>query len=177
MTKDIENSSWGRAIPWLLSLACVITLTVIGKFLIQNIEWYKQTVFDVEMSNMQEPLYRIHAYHIHMSMIKRSVGLFSGFAIMFLGLGVAFFSLRSITDLGVESKVWSVKVATASPGIIALLVGGTIIMFTINSKDEFAGFPTVIDPNYNKQNQEETKMTEVEDPFASTESSECPLNP
>ncbi len=169
MAKDLENSIWGRAIPWLLSLACVITLIVIGKFLIQNIEWYKQSVFSVEVGKSMEPTYRIHAYHIHMSMIKRSVGLFSGFAIMFLGLGVAFFSLKNVTDLSVESPAWNVNVATASPGIIALLVGGTIIMFTISSKDEFAGFPIVIEQDGADQTKEEEEMTKVEDPFNTTE--------
>lgn len=142
---EIENTKWGRAIPWLLSVACIIVLWIIGEFLIENINWYKKSVFDVELTVAQEPIYRIHAYHIHMSMIKRSIGLFSGFSIMFLGLGVAFYSIRDRATLDIKSNIWSANIATASPGIIALLVGGTIIMYTIGNKNNFPAYPVIIE--------------------------------
>ncbi|MDW7694447.1 hypothetical protein R9C00_06830 [Flammeovirgaceae bacterium SG7u.111] len=82
-------------------------------------------------------------------MIKRSIGLFSGFAIMFLGLGVAFFTLKENTTLSSDGFGFTTKVATASPGIIALLVGTYLIISTINSKDHF--------PVYSKTNS--TKRT------------------
>ena len=141
--KKIELTTWGRIIPWALTVSCLVVLAIIGNFLIENIEWYKNTVFNTRLDPIQVPIYKIHAYHIHVSMIKRSVGLFSGFAIMFLGLGVAFFSLRNRTDAEMKSDLWTLKVATASPGIIALLIGGIITMYTVGSKDNFAPYPLV----------------------------------
>ncbi|MEP2937449.1 MAG: hypothetical protein ABJM06_08940 [Gilvibacter sp.] len=141
----LEDSTWGRFIPWFLSITCIAVLAVIGNFLIENVEWFKRTAYEIELINAQEPVYRIHTYHMHMSMIKNSVGIFSGFAIMFLGLGVAFYSLKKQTNLDLQSKVWSASVATASPGIIALLVGGTIIMYCVGNKSDFPPFPIIFE--------------------------------
>ena len=171
---ELERTSWGKYIPWVLSASCIVVLAVIGYFLIENIQWYKDTVFCIDLINAQEPVYRIHAYHIHMSMMKNSVGLFSGFAIMFLGLGVAFYSLRKPIDLDVKSNIWSVSIATASPGIIALLMGGTIIMFTIQNKSSFASYPVIYE-NYSRvnKNQEPERVkkdsvTVIVNPFKTT---------
>ena len=141
----LENSSWGKLIPWFLSIACMIVLAIIGNFLIENVNWFKESVYEISLIEAQEPVYRIHAYHMHMSMIKNSVGIFSGFAIMFLGLGVAFYSLKKTTTLDVKSSVWSANVATASPGIIAILVGGTIIMYCVGNKSDFPPFPVIFE--------------------------------
>ena len=141
--KTIEQSRWGRMIPWALSISCVMVLLVIGHFLISNIGWYHDSVFELELDRAQAPIYHMHVYHLHMDMIKRSVGLFSGFTMMFLGLGVAFFSLRQSSTVGMQSSVWSANVATASPGIIALLVGGLLVAYSVGSKSKFAPFPVV----------------------------------
>lgn len=106
-------------------------------FLIRNIEWYKESVFNDAVAEVNEPEYRFYAYHLHLSMIKRSIGLFSGFAIMFLGLGVSFFTLKDKTDIDAKGGGFAVKIATASPGIVALLVGAYLIISTIDSKDNF----------------------------------------
>lgn len=165
----IEDSVWGRLLPWVLTIACLVILYIIGDFLIENIEWYKQTVFAIEIDGIQEPTYRIHAYHIHMSMIKRSVGLFSGFAIMFLGLGVAFYSLRNKTDLQLTSSIWSLNLATMSPGILALVMGAVLIMYTIGSKDDFAPYPiiykTVNDSTLNQDDNNADTLKVVTSPF------------
>ncbi len=167
----IEDSKWGKLIPWILTISCFVILYIIGDFLIMNIEWYKQSVFAIEIDNIQAPTYRIHAYHIHMSMIKRSVGLFSGFAIMFLGLGVAFYSLRNKTDLKLSSNIWSLNLATMSPGIIALVIGGILIMYTIGSKDDFAPYPVIYkavnDSVVNKEDSKSDTLIVVESPFKS----------
>ena len=51
----IEDSVWGRLLPWVLTIACLVILYIIGDFLIENIEWYKQTVFAIEIDGIQEP--------------------------------------------------------------------------------------------------------------------------
>jgi hypothetical protein len=90
LTKHISrprdrDSNWESVIPWFLTVACTVSLVSIALFLILNVEWFKASVFDqVTVTNA----YKIYVYHMHLSMIKRSVGLFSGFAMMFVGASV-----------------------------------------------------------------------------------------
>ena len=107
----MNKYDWNRFVPWFLTIACTITLIVIGVFLIMNIEWYKESVFDKEVLEINKPEYRFYAYHLHLSMIKRSIGLFSGFAIMFLGLGVAFFTLKDNTTIDASGVGFTTKIA------------------------------------------------------------------
>ncbi|WP_340201052.1 hypothetical protein [Ascidiimonas sp. W6] len=134
---SIKSFKWSKTIPWFLTIACTLTLIVIGVFLIKNIEWYKTSVFDAQIAEANAPEYRFYAYHLHLSMIKRSVGLFTGFAVIFLGLGVAFYTLKDATNLEATGGGLSTKIATASPGLIALIVGTYLVISTINSKDYF----------------------------------------
>jgi hypothetical protein len=126
------QSRWHRAIPWILTVSATLALIAIGWFLVANVEWFKSRA----VADAYLPEYRMDIFHLHLSMIKRSVGLFSGFAIMFLGLGVAFYTADQ-TRVDVGTPTIKAKLATASPGIIAMLIGMTMILFTINSKDTF----------------------------------------
>lgn len=141
------QQNWNRFVPWFLTIASALVLIVIGLFLINNIEWYKDGVFNNDISQVNSPEYRFYAYHLHLSMIKRSIGLFSGFAVMLLGLGVAFFTLKESTNIDAQGAGFTAKIATASPGIIAILVGAYLIISTIKSKDLF--------PDYNNTNVEQ----------------------
>lgn len=115
-----------------------MVLVGIWVFLYSNIEWYKAGVLDESLPEFYTAKYRFYAYHLHLSMVKRSVGLFSGFATMFLGLGVAFFTLKSETNLELNGpSVFTARIATASPGLVAVLVGAYLVVATINSKDSF----------------------------------------
>lgn len=139
--------TWKGFAPWFLSITSSLTLIVIGFFLVLNIEWYKNAVFDSSIQEVNTPEFRFYAYHLHLSMIKRSVGLFSGFAIMFLGMGVAFYTLRENTTIDGQAKGISMKLATASPGIIALLVGAYLISSSISSKDTFPPYGVELQQN------------------------------
>ena len=136
----MQQTNWNRFAPWFLTIACTIALIIIGYFLVNNINWYKESVFEQGLEAAEDPEYRVYAYHVHLSMIMRSIGLFSGFAIMFLGLGVAFFTLKDSTNIDASGGGFSAKIVTASPGIIALLVGAYLIIATIKSKNEFPMF-------------------------------------
>ena len=126
---------WTRFAPWFLTAISCIILFCLAWFLIENILWFRKAVFDNNFANNME--YRVHCLHMHSSIIRRSVGLFSGFALMFVGTGVAFYSLKSQTNIDLGTRVISAKLATASPGIIAMVLGAIIIIFTIGSKDYF----------------------------------------
>lgn len=132
-----EQSNWEKYIPWFLTVASSIVLIAIGFFLINNINWFKEGVFKNSADSNLE--YKVYAYQMHLSMIKRSVGLFSGFAIMFLGTSVSFYSIRKQTKLNIEGGL-KASLVTASPGIVAMVLGVFLIISTINSKDSFPIF-------------------------------------
>jgi hypothetical protein len=78
-------------------------------------------------------------------MIKRSVGLFSGFALLFLGVAIVFYSLKTTQSLHIKNASLSANIATASPGIIAMVLGVVLLLTTITSKDifpDYGGEPT-----------------------------------
>ncbi len=132
----MDSSNWNKIIPWFLTLACTIAIVLLALFLINNINWFKnEAVLSPEYSNSN---YRMQIYHLHSSMIKRSVGLLSGFIIMLLGLGVAFYTVKEKSTLKLEGTGWGASLITASPGLIAVLVGGFLIIMTIQSKDKFS---------------------------------------
>ncbi|GJM64920.1 hypothetical protein [Persicobacter diffluens] len=133
-----EQTNWEKYIPWFLTIASSLVLIAIGLFLIININWFKDGVFENEADLNLE--YKVYAYQMHLSMIKRSVGLFSGFAIMFLGTGVAFYTLKKQSSLNLEGIGITARILTASPGIIAMVLGTFLIISTINSKDDFPNF-------------------------------------
>ncbi|NLR91683.1 hypothetical protein [Flammeovirga agarivorans] len=133
-----KQTNWEKYIPWFLTIASSLVLIAIGFFLIHNINWFKDGVFKNEADLNLE--YKVYAYQMHLSMIKRSVGLFSGFAIMFLGTGVAFYTLKKENSLNIEGIGITARIVTASPGIIAMVLGTFLIISTINSKDNFPNF-------------------------------------
>src|SRR5690242_10230958 len=74
---------WHRAAPWILTTSSVIVLTALAFFLMENIWWFRQQALHDGPSTPEH--YRIYVFHLHLSMIKRSVGLFAGFALIFVG--------------------------------------------------------------------------------------------
>lgn len=136
MKESSQNLNWNKLIPWFLTIACTIAIIVLAVFLISNINWFKNQAFS--NPEFDSANYRIQIYHLYISMIKRSVGLFAGFILMLLGLGVAFFSVKEKSNIKVEGMGIGASLVTASPGLIAVLVGGFLIIATIQSKDSFS---------------------------------------
>ncbi len=137
--KNGTSSTWEKVIPWFLTTACTFTLVAIALFLVLNIEWFKSNSFS--NAGKSDEAYNIYVYQMHLAMIKGSIGLFSGFALVFLGTGVAFYTLKDITKLDATGKDVKLSLATASPGIIAMVLGTVMILFVIGSKNEFPAFP------------------------------------
>jgi hypothetical protein len=156
-----QYTDWSKFAPLLITIPSFITLMMIGLFLNANITWFKSTVFDSAIYDVNTPGYRIYAHQLHLSMVKRSIGLFSGFAIMFLGMGVSFYSLKDVTTIDGQGSGISMKLVTTSPGIIALIVGAYLILSTIKSKDIF--------PLYN-----DGSLQEIEQPLDTTKIPDFP---
>jgi hypothetical protein len=136
---EVQLSRWERAAPWFLTIVSTLVLCSIAWFLIENIFWFRHNVFTDPRA---DGAYRMHVFHLHISMIKRSIGLFSGFALVFVGAGVSFYNVKTTTDIDFRSQPLSLKLATFSPGIIAMILGTALLMFTIASKDEFPPYPS-----------------------------------
>ncbi|MGH9236722.1 MAG: hypothetical protein ACRD3G_01675 [Vicinamibacterales bacterium] len=107
----------------------------IAWFLVENIIWFRAS--SLAAADAEHVVYRLHVYHLHLAMIKRSVGLFSGFALLFLGTAVVFYTLRRHSNVNIGGAGFSAGVMTASPGIIAMALGVAVLLGTIGSKDEF----------------------------------------
>ncbi len=120
----------------IVSTAVLISLAI---FLISNIQWFK--VQSIASSAWSDDVFQIHIHHLLLSMIKRSVGLFSGFAALFIGTAVCFYSLKKQSQIDLKSAGLSIAIATSSPGIIAMMLGAYLIITTVESKDHFAPYP------------------------------------
>lgn len=132
------KSSWENAIPWFLTIASSLVLITIAYYLMDNVLWFRETA--INDFTKENDKYLMHIYHLHISMIKRSVGLFSGFAMMFLGVAVAFYTVKKHTKIDIQSQNMTFGLVTASPGIVAMVIGAFLITHSISSKDHFESY-------------------------------------
>jgi|SRR6185312_3843424 len=144
---EVGSSAWTKFVPWFMTGLSVLVLFCIAWFLLENILWFRTTA--TTNGAPTDEAYRIYIYHLHLSMIKRSVGLFAGFSLIFVGTSVAFYTLKQDTALGGGTGAFSAKLNTASPGIVAMVLGVALIMFTIHSKDSFPPAPEGQAPQVN----------------------------
>ena len=126
---------WKWFTPWFTMIASTVVLGAIAYFLYDNTYWFRETA--LRSFPADKVVSRMHILHLHAAMVKRSVGLFSGFSLVFLGLGVVFYHVRSRSSLGVQTPTIGVEVVSASPGVIAIVLGVVLLMTTIASKDSF----------------------------------------
>jgi hypothetical protein len=134
------TSLWEEMIPWFMTAISVLVLICLAWFLLENIYWFRSTATAPGTPNASE--YRIYVYQMHLAMINRSVGLFAGFSLIFVGTSVAFFTLKKYTRIEGTAGGATAKLSSASPGIIAMFLGVALIMFAIGSKDDFPPPPT-----------------------------------
>lgn len=113
----------------------------VAAFLVANVDAVRVAGFP--SGDTLDPKYRIHVLHLMSSLTKRSVGLFAGIALMFIGTAMSFYTLRSKSVLSASSQSASVRFATASPGIAAMIVGSGLLVAAILSKDSFPSFENV----------------------------------
>lgn len=129
----VKKNSWEDFTPWFLIVTSSIVLCLIAWFLAENLLWLRQhSVAEYDTKNLS---YRSHTYFLYISSIRRSAGLFSGIALMFLGVGVSFYTIKSQTDINFSSPTLSVGIVTASPGIIAMVLGVFLVAHNTSSKD------------------------------------------
>ena len=128
--------SWDTFRPWFLTAASTIVLISIAYFLYDNVMWFRATTFNEE-STSHALVFRLHVHHLHIAMVKRSIGLLAGFSLVFLGLAVAFHHVQSMSGARLQTPALAVEAVSASPGILAVVLGVVLLGFTIGSKDSF----------------------------------------
>lgn len=147
--KDKEMKHWELIIPWFLTGTSTIVLCAIGWFLAENLNWFREEALSqFDTDNLS---YRSYTYFMYVSAVRRSIGLFSGIALMFLGIGVSFFTIKSQTKLNVGAQKLTLGIVTASPGILAMVLGVFLIAHNTSSKDSI--------PIYNKDQVEAPKLS------------------
>lgn len=131
-------SRWEQTAPWYMTIASTVVLALLAYYLVANIEWFKATAEDASAWDGAD--YRIYIHHLHLSMMKRSVAMFSGVAALLIGCAVSLYSVQTTTNLGAGGGGWSVKLATASPGIVSMVIGAILIGISVTSKDHFPAY-------------------------------------
>lgn len=141
---------WEFVVPWFLTGVSTLVLCAIGWFLYENLIWLRQeTLTHYDNNNLA---YRSYTYFMYVSSIRRSAGLFSGIALMFLGIGVSFYTIKSQTNLKISAQKLTFGLVTASPGILAMMLGVFLIAHNTSSKDKI--------PIYSQEQKKEQKLPE-----------------
>jgi p-aminobenzoyl-glutamate transporter AbgT len=148
----IGLNSWEKFIPWYLTIISCVLLFGIGWFILDNVLWLREHMFLGE--NESELSYRSHQYFLLISTIRRSAGLFSGIALMLLGVGIVFYVAKTQTKFDMSMHGVSLSIVTASPGIIAMSLGCFLIAHNTASKDIVPIFGVKDDPEISKQVEE-----------------------
>lgn len=126
---------WREFALWFTTIVSTVVLGTIACFLYENVYWSREAALSGSLG--ANPVFRLHILHLHAAMVKWSVGLFSGFSLVFLGLAVAFYHVRSRTQVGVKTPTFGVEAVSASPGVLAIVLGVALLMTTIASKNDF----------------------------------------
>jgi hypothetical protein len=124
-------SKWHGLIPWYITIISTLSLILVAFYLYRNIEWFKNSSMD-DPELQTNAAYRIFIYSSHLSMLKRSLGIITGIAITFIGLGVSFYALEKTADVEISGFA---KLTAFSPGLFAILFGCFLISQAISSKD------------------------------------------
>ncbi len=102
--------------------------------------WWFDHAADVGQPDVLRDVYWVQVMNIKASLFKRTLGMVGGLAVMFVGVLTATVTTRSLTRLGVEAMQLKVALATASPGLVALVCGAFVVCFIIASKDSLGAY-------------------------------------
>jgi hypothetical protein len=133
----VEKSKWESFIPWFLTVASAATISLLVYFLVDNILWFRESLFS--QGPKGDPAYITTALALYVSTLKRSVGFFSAFCLIFIGTGISLYVAKKSTKLDMSAHDVKVSIITASPGILAMILGVLLMIVDISSKDTVNG--------------------------------------
>lgn len=132
------ETRWHSYAPWFMTILSIIMLGVIGLFLWNNMEWFKEEA--QKGMDYSDKGYMLYIYHLQNSLMKRCLGFFTGFALAFVGCAVALYTVKEMSNLNFETGGSKLVLASASPGLFAMVLGILLMITTIVSKDTFPSF-------------------------------------
>jgi p-aminobenzoyl-glutamate transporter AbgT len=151
------QNSWEKFIPWYLTTISCVLLFGIGWFILDNVLWLREHMFSGESES--ELSYRSHQYFLLISTIRRSAGLFSGIALMLLGVGIVFYVAKTQTKFDMSMHGVSLSIVSASPGIIAMALGCFLIAHNTASKDIVPIFGSAANTEISKELEDSVNET------------------
>jgi|GEM_PF-6186026 len=132
------ETKWHGYAPWFMTVLSILMLAVIGLFLWSNMEWFK--VEALRGMDYDDKGYMLYIYHLQNSLMKRCLGFFTGFALAFVGCAVALYTVKDVSNLNLETGGSKLVLASASPGLFAMVLGILLMITTLVSKDTFPSF-------------------------------------
>ncbi|MFA6013275.1 MAG: hypothetical protein WC799_25015, partial [Desulfobacteraceae bacterium] len=134
----MNESKWIKFIPWFMTITSTIVMLSIGYFLIENMNWFKN--ISEKPGFEYTELYQIHIFHLFISTLKRLIGFFASFCLIFIGTGASIYAMKQASSMTGESKDFKISLITTSPRIIAMVLGVILMSITIINKDSFPDF-------------------------------------
>lgn len=133
-----QGTRWHGYAPWFMTVLSIIMLAVIGLFLWNNMEWFKDEA--EKGMDYSDKGYMLYVYHLQNSLMKRCLGFFTGFALAFVGCAVALYTVKDVSRMNFSTGGSKLVLASASPGLFAMVLGILLMITTIVSKDSFPSF-------------------------------------
>ena len=132
---------WQRSILTMTAIALFITLGCALIF----IAWTANVLFSLGGMHTDDPLYSWTSMTVLANTTMRVLGIFFGAGCMFAGAATAFYTVGHNTNIsgggGQASSAFQFAIATASPGIIAIVAGATVVVSTVYAKSTFQYTP------------------------------------
>lgn len=150
MTNEVKQSaseSRNSAPKWqrnILAMTAVALFTTLGSALI-FIAWTANTLFNLGALHPDDALYSWTSMTVLANTTMRVLGIFFGAACMFAGAATAFYVTGQTNNLsgggGQGSNAFQFALATASPGIVAILAGAAVVVLSVYAKSTFQYTP------------------------------------
>ncbi|WP_416866769.1 MAG: hypothetical protein ACMVP2_03740 [Imperialibacter sp.] len=131
--------------PRLLLITGTLSIAVVSYYLFMNYLWFKEQVFSDSILCVDHPNYVSLSLHMHLSFVKNSLGIFTGFILIFIGFGFSFYSIEKTSDIKLKGAGISFSIISNSPGIIAIVIGAFVLTTSITTQANFPGALDYID--------------------------------
>jgi hypothetical protein len=127
-TQVISQDSISRLI-FVSGVCLALALFAMGYLLYGELKWINSTAQDA--GKCAGPAFWVRVYDLKAAILMRILAIAAGATVMLAGTATSFISLRQQIKASAVSATLKGNLATASPGIFGLLVGGVVVCFAI----------------------------------------------
>lgn len=136
-----DTPQWQHSILRMTAIALFVTLGCALIF----IAWTANTLFTLGALHADDPLYSWTSMAVLANTTMRVLGIFFGAACMFAGAATAFYTAGQSTNItgggGQSTNAFQFALATASPGIVAIVAGAAVVVLAVYAKSTFQYTP------------------------------------